>query len=180
MVSALEVTTGAYRETQISLAAEYDGMRGWWLVSMPLNNELGRVLGIPYGYPKYLAWTCHKPRPGRRWDYRIDGLSQLYCSFPKLRIRWQEDESAEPLEGSSIELTFEEPGFSIGPDGCLKASRLSFSDSIYEREFVGFGKVSSDFRTGWAPLLPDGTYPMTRFVKYGLLGLGAEDLECGL
>ncbi len=178
-VNALEVTASLYRETQILVAAEYDGTVGWFPLAMPINNPVGQAAGVPLGFPKYVTSICHRRRFAGAWDYRIDAFG-LWCRSPNLRIRWSPDDSAAPMGGSFIQAATELPAYSISPAGCLLRQDLTFTEIGYAGEWVGYGELSNDFDTRWAPLLPDNEYPMTRFLAYGVLGLGVEQLECGL
>jgi len=141
-----------YREGYVVLQCKYQGRTGWYVLTMPVDNETANAGGRSLGFPKYVADEIDLAEGDGVWNGRV-----VYQGHSVMQVAFTPQAGSKPVTNSSGEPGA--PVFLLVPPGEGPQVNEVNNDLVGERRTVttsGSATVAADPGESWAGLLPAG------------------------
>jgi acetoacetate decarboxylase len=140
-----------YSEGYVVLQCRYQGRTGWYVLTMPVNDEIANAGGRALGFPKYVADEIDLEETEGVWNGSV-----IYQGRDVMRVTFTPDAGAEPVENSSADPGL--PVFLLVPPAEGPQVNEVNTDIAGERRTVttaGTITIEADPGEAWAGLLPE-------------------------
>jgi hypothetical protein len=141
-----------YNEGYVVLQCKYQGRTGWYVLTMPVDNETANAGGRSLGFPKYIADKIDLGETNGVWSGRV-----VYQGRSVMQVTFRPQAGSEPVTSSSSDPGA--PVFLLVPPGEGPQVNEVNNDLVGERRTVttsGSATVAADPGESWAGLLPAG------------------------
>jgi hypothetical protein len=141
-----------YHEGYVVLQCKYQGRTGWYVLTMPVDNETANAGGRSLGFPKYVADEIDLAEGDGVWNGRV-----VYQGRSVMQVIFTPQAGSKPVTNSSGEPGA--PVFLLVPPGEGPQVNEVNNDLVGERRTVttsGSASIEADLGESWAGLLPAG------------------------
>jgi len=141
-----------YREGYVVLQCKYQGRTGWYVLTMPVDDETANAGGRSLGFPKYVADEIDLAEGDGVWNGRV-----VYQGRSVMQVTFTPQAGSKPVTNSSSEPGA--PVFLLVPPGEGPQVNEVNNDLVGERRTAttsGSATVAADPGESWAGLLPAG------------------------
>jgi hypothetical protein len=141
-----------YHEGYVSLQCRYEGRTGWYVLTMPVDDEVANAGGRSLGFPKYVADQIDLDESNGTWTGDVD-----YQGRDVMRVTFTSKPGAEPIGTTS---TSGGPTIFLlippaeGPE--VNEINVTIFGEQQKTSTAGTATVEADPGQSWAGLVPTG------------------------
>jgi len=141
-----------YSEGYVVLQCRYQGRTGWYVLTMPVDDDVANAGGRSLGFPKYVAEEIDLAETDGAWNGRV-----AYQGRDVMRVKFTPQSGAEPVEKSSSDAGL--PVFLLLPPGegpQVNEVDLQLFGPRRTVTTTGSATIEAGAGEAWAGLLPAG------------------------
>jgi len=141
-----------YREGYVVLQCRYEGRTGWYVVTMPVDNDVANAGGRALGFPKYVADEIDLDEAHGVWTGRV-----AYQGRDVMQVTFTAQPGAEPVESTTTDAGL--PVFLLVPPAQgpqVNEVDIKLLGEQQKASTVGSATIEADPGEAWAGLLPPG------------------------
>jgi hypothetical protein len=141
-----------YHEGYVVLQCRYQGRTGWYVLTMPVDDDVANAGGRALGFPKYVADQIDLDEAGGVWNGRVANQGR-----DVMRVTFTPQAGAKPAETTTTDAGL--PVFLLVPPGKgPQVNEVDINLSGEQRKVItaGSATIEADPGEAWAGLLPPG------------------------